>query len=172
MRTALLLIGVGACGASEPDLPTYATQPTSALAEVPYPPPPARVEIVPPSPRALAVWIDGEWTWQIRRWAWKPGRWVAAPEGGRFAPWTYVRDRMGTLYFAAGTWRNAAGAEIPEPAPLAVAGRASATVVTPDGDPVAVAPTIPLVAVDASAPVDAGAGALDASPPIPNAATP
>jgi hypothetical protein len=112
-----------ACGGSLPR-PPLARHPTSALAKVPYPPPPARVEFVPEAPRADAVWIDGEWLWQGRQWAWKYGRWVVPPPGALFAPWTTVRDRDATLYFAAGTWRDPRGARVAEPRPL-VLGRAT-----------------------------------------------
>ena len=59
-------------------------QPTSALARVPYPPPPARVESVPPRPSTKATWIDGEWTWRGKRWLWVRGRWVEPPKGAVF----------------------------------------------------------------------------------------
>ncbi|MBX3207001.1 MAG: YXWGXW repeat-containing protein [Labilithrix sp.] len=134
-----------ACGAPKLPAPPFTSQPTHALVEIPFPPPPARVEAVPPRPaKAGAVWIDGEWTWQTRRWAWKPGRWVEPPANARFAPWTTVRDRVGTLYVAAGAWRDAAGASVAEPAPLAIAGPAPAAVVTPEGDVIRQGPLAPL----------------------------
>lgn len=175
-----LLVAVGvvcgtaaafACGAPKLPAPPYVEQPTSALTEVPYPPPPARAEAVPPEPKDEgAVWLDGEWTWQTRRWAWKPGRWVKPPSGARFSPWTTVRDRTGTLYFAAGRWRDAKGAEISEPEPLAVGGPAPAAVISPEGQEVREGPPAPL---DAGIPrpedVDAASSAaieeLDASRP-------
>ena len=40
-----------ACGASRLPAPPYVGQPTEALQEVAYPPPPARVEYVPPAPQ-------------------------------------------------------------------------------------------------------------------------
>ncbi|HVJ94841.1 MAG TPA: hypothetical protein VM580_33890, partial [Labilithrix sp.] len=98
-------------------MPRYTSQPTTALRQVPYPPPPARVETVPPMPRPDALWVDGEWLWQARRWAWKQGRWVVPAPGARFAPWTTVRDAAGTLYFASGRWRDPWGQELPEPQP-------------------------------------------------------
>jgi hypothetical protein len=67
--------------------------------------------------------VDGEWVWQMRHWAWKPGRWLVPPAGARFSPWTSVRDRAGTLYVAAGSWRDASGHEIEEPPTLLPAGR-------------------------------------------------
>jgi hypothetical protein len=160
-----------ACGAPKLPAPAYTSQPTNALTEVPYPPPPARVEAIPPRPTdESAVWIDGEWTWQTRRWAWKPGRWVKPPSGARFAPWTTVRDRIGTLYFAGGTWRDSKGSELPEPEPIAVGGPAPAAVISPAGEEVHEGPTAPIDAgPETAADVDAGSkGAieeLDASRP-------
>ncbi len=122
-----------ACGGGLP-VPPYAAQPQAALAPVPYPPPPARVELVPARPLGGALWIDGEWAWRGRRWSWRPGRWVVAPKGGRFSPWTLVRGDDGTPYFASGAWRDAKGQALPEPAPLAVATPTPGAVVNPEGE--------------------------------------
>ncbi len=67
-----------------------------------YPPPPARVEFVPKSPKDGAVWLDGEWTWQGQRWAWKSGRWVAPPANAKFSPWTATRGQTGIYYVRRG----------------------------------------------------------------------
>ncbi len=123
-----------ACGSSGIPAPPYAPQPTSALAEVPYPPPPARVERVPASPRRNATWVDGEWTWRGRRWLWVRGRWVVPPAGARFSPWAMVRAKDGTLWEARGAWRDARGAAIDAPAPLAEADPSEAAVVDSFGD--------------------------------------
>jgi hypothetical protein len=148
-----------ACGVPRLPAPPLARQPTEALIEVPYPPPPPRVETVPAAPRSTAVWIDGEWTWQTRRWAWRPGRWVLSPVEARFTPWTTVRDRLGTLYFAEGTWRDASGAAVAEPPPLAVAEALPSAVVTPEGADVPSGPMAPLDGNSprATEPLDAGA---------------
>lgn len=125
MRTRRLALAIGlviACGAPRLPAPEYTSHPTSALEAVPYPPPPARVEAIPGTPKSSkesAVWIDGEWVWRARRWVWQRGRWVVPPKGARFAPWTTVRDPRGTLYIARGTWRDDAGVPVPEPEPLA-----------------------------------------------------
>ena len=127
MRAVVMGIGVvviaaiAACGAARLPAPTYVKQPTESLQEVSYPPPPARVELVPDAPNGSAVWIDGEWTWQGKRWAWKPGRWIAPPADAAFSPWTSVRDKAGLLYVAEGKWRDKQGRELPDPKPLAVA---------------------------------------------------
>jgi hypothetical protein len=112
----------------------YAPQPTEALEMVGYPPPPARMEFVPPRPATGAVWIDGEWSWQGRRWAWRIGRWVKPPAGARFSPWTMVRGSDGTTYYAPGVWRDERGAEIAEPAALVAARPNPSDVVDPEGE--------------------------------------
>lgn len=117
------------CGPGALPHPRWVGQPTSALTEVPYPPPAARVEFVPKQPSDRAVWIDGEWTWGGRRWAWRAGRWIVPPADSltaplylpaSFSPWTTVRNGAGTLFFAEGSWRDVRGGEVTEPAPLAI----------------------------------------------------
>jgi hypothetical protein len=126
-----------ACSSKLPH-PPYAAQPTSALTEVPFPPPPAHVEIVPARPASdadkAAVWLDGEWTWRNTKWSWKAGRWVIPPAGAAFSPWTSARGENGTCYFAPGTWRDAHGVTVTEPPPVAVAGAAAGVIFDADGD--------------------------------------
>ncbi|WP_394822018.1 YXWGXW repeat-containing protein [Pendulispora albinea] len=153
MKTALLLsatlgpipllgLWLFACGSSSLPTPSYVRQETSALAEVPYPPPPAHAEGIPKQPRPDAVWIDGEWVWDGRRWAWKQGRWVVASPGTKFSPWTSVRGADGTLYFAPGVWKDAKGLPVADPKPLAGARAGSSPVVSPEGEPFQTGPTI------------------------------
>lgn len=123
-----------ACGASRTPEPSFVAHPTSALVEVPYPPPPARVEVVPAQARKDAVWLDGEWVWQGRTWAWRTGRWVVPPSGAAYAPWTTVRSDGGILYAAEGRFRRRDGTEV-EPTLVLTSGRArGGPVVTPEGD--------------------------------------
>jgi len=129
---AAALAVVAACAGSLPR-PAYVAQTTDALAPVPYPPPPARVETVPPEPRRGAVWIDGEWVWQGRLFAWRRGRWVMPPEGARFAPWTTVRGEDGTVYLAGGAWRDARNQAVPDPPALAAANSTVGSVVDLEG---------------------------------------
>jgi hypothetical protein len=127
ISVAAALVAHVACNGRLPH-PPYAAHPTSALGEVPFPPPPARVEEVPPRPTDDAVWLDGEWNWRGRAWSWLPGRWVRAPAESVYCPWTAVRDAAGRLFYAPGTWRNAKGEPIDDPAALA-RGRAASGVV-------------------------------------------
>jgi hypothetical protein len=101
---------------------------------VQYPPPPARVEFIPKRPAPDALWVDGEWVWRGRRWAWKVGRWIKAPDGARFSPWTMVLGPQGTVYYAAGVWRDVHNAALPDPAALATATVNSGEVDDPEGD--------------------------------------
>jgi hypothetical protein len=162
-----MVAGLVTCGLPRLPAPPYVRQPTSALAEVPFPPPPARIESVPRQPEDRAVWVDGEWIWQTRRYAWKPGRWVIPPAGARFAPWATVRDARGTLYLARGTGRDDTGAEVPEPPPLATGVPGAAAIVSPEGKTLPTGPIVPADGGSSSAAADAiGARAeseLDAS---------
>ena len=94
-----------ACGSTLPEPPT-GPHPINEYVEVPYPPPAAAAEIVPPSPRADAVWVDGQWIWRGRYYVWQRGGWVVPPDSAYFAPWQKYYTADGTLYFADGAWRR------------------------------------------------------------------
>lgn len=82
----------------------------SARVEVPYPPPPARVELIPAQRDPAQVWVDGQWDWNLDDWVWRGGEWTTPPsEDAYFTPWTTVRAKDGRLYFVAATWRSASG---------------------------------------------------------------
>lgn len=127
-----------ACGRARLPAPNYVRQPPLSLVEVPYPPPPARVEYVPDQPDRAAVWLDGEWVWQGRRYAWKPGRWVRPPANASFAPWTTVRNTIGMLYMAEGTWRDRDGNEIAPPDPLTLGSPRPGAIIGPRGEALAI----------------------------------
>ncbi len=180
MQRRLLAAGVSlsiagillSCAAPRLPAPTYVGQPTSALQEAAYPPPPARVEHIPDLPKEKegAVWIDGEWTWQGRRWAWKQGRWVMPPSGGRFSPWTSTRDKTGLYYVAEGKWRDAQGRELPDPTPVALGHTRSGPVTDPEGDTVQPTPNVAPDTASGSGKTNADAG--DGRPETPTGATP
>ena len=131
-RAGAVAVMAAACGARYPQ-PSYSAHTTSELLEVPFPPPPARVEAVPDKPSSGAVWIDGEWVWRGRKWAWKMGYWAAPPSPESFSPWQLTRNDAGTLFVAPGTWRDAHGQPTPPPPPARVAGTGSQTVVDAEG---------------------------------------
>jgi len=45
--------------------------------------PPAQVEVIPPAPGDLSVWVwvPGEYVWR-GQWVWRGGRWAARPYAG------------------------------------------------------------------------------------------
>lgn len=82
-------LALAACG-GVPRLVTVprGEQPAKAQpSHVDYPPPPAKIEEVPLSPKSgnRCVWRDGYWDWTGRRWEWQAGRAVLPPPGCYFA---------------------------------------------------------------------------------------
>jgi hypothetical protein len=123
-----------ACGSRLPP-PPLSAHVTSELIEVSFPPPPARVELVPePPPAAAAMWIDGEWTWRGRKWGWRAGYWTEGGAGLTYSPWQVTRDDAGTLYFAPGAWHDADGGVVESPPPLRLGHARAESVVTPEGE--------------------------------------
>jgi hypothetical protein len=121
---AMLFAAAGwyACGSSLQTAELRAHPATgSNPIEVPYPPPPAKVELIPPRPRERSVWIDGEWSWIGRQWTWEPGAWVLPPGGGYYAPWIAYRAPSGKVLFTPGAWYEENGRPLPRPAVLASA---------------------------------------------------
>jgi len=111
-----------ACGSSLPTAELRAPPTTGPKPiEVPYPPPAARVEVIPPRPRERAVWIDGEWSWQGKQWTWESGAWVLPPLGASYAPWIAYRAPSGKVIFTPGAWYEENGRPLPKPVVLASA---------------------------------------------------
>jgi hypothetical protein len=131
---ALLVAAVLPACDGEMPRPRYARQTTSALQQVGYPAPPARVEFIPARPRGNTVWLDGEWGWTGSKWAWTAGRWVVSPVGATFSPWTTVRDERGNVYFASGVWNDSAGQRLYSPPPLASGRAVPGDIISPEGD--------------------------------------
>jgi hypothetical protein len=103
-----------ACGSALPK-PNLAPHPPDAYVEVPYPPPAAAAEIVPPKPHPDAVWIDGQWSWRGRYFVWQRGGWVVPPPNAAFSPWARAYGKRGTLYFADAAWRDKNGRRLRAP---------------------------------------------------------
>jgi len=137
-----IVMALVACGSARLPKPTYMQQPSEALQQADFPPPPARSEVVPAAPRSDAVWIDGEWVWQGSRYAWKTGRWVVPPASASYAPWTSVRGSMGTFYIAEGKWRDGKGLEVADPPALSVAKVRAGAVVNSEGEEVERTPNV------------------------------
>jgi hypothetical protein len=110
--------------------------------QVTAPPPPGRIEVVPRSPSAAGVWVDGEWVWRRGRWAWLPGRWVEASKGASFSPSAFVRGADGRLWYAPGLWRDANGSTLDAPRTLTSAVVGSNEVVNASGSTENTGPTL------------------------------
>lgn len=139
------LVVLAGCGGSPIPLPEMGPHVREAPVLVPYPPPAARVEIVPARPGKKEVWIDGEWTWERRRWVWRRGHWEVPPPNSYWAPPVTVRQADGSLGFFGGGWRTKGsgtpiGAQAPSAQPTPAAPAAS---VTPAASVAPVAPAAP-----------------------------
>lgn len=85
---------------------------------VPYPPPPAQVEMVGPAPDDDALWVDGSWQWTGETYAWSAGGWQHPPAGAAYAPPLCVRRDSGELVYFAASWHPASSTpDGPRPAP-------------------------------------------------------
>ena len=73
---------------------------------VPYPPPPARSEELPPQPTVDAVWVDGHYRFRSNGYEWVEGGWVMPLQGGHYAPPLVVRLRDGKLVYYEGHWHR------------------------------------------------------------------
>ncbi|MBV8036540.1 hypothetical protein [Roseateles sp.] len=78
--------------------------------EVPEPPPPLLVQVVPRRPFPDAVWIGGYWVW-LDGWVWARAMWSAPPclEARWVCPRYAAQD--GQMRFRAGYWGSADAAE-------------------------------------------------------------
>lgn len=105
---ALVLGLLPACATTFPKPPTGRIPP-DAMIEVPYPPPPAHVDTVPPQKNDSDVWIDGQWNWDGTEWKWAAGVWVTPPPDAYFTSWKTERRKDGQLLFARAAWRDRNG---------------------------------------------------------------
>jgi hypothetical protein len=101
------LLAGAACGSTLRVPPSGPQPETARQVIVDYPPPPARVERVPPDPGEACFWIDGHWEWRGRAWEWESGNWFVPPPGCHYASprlaWIDTA-RGGTLYFTPPGW--------------------------------------------------------------------
>ena len=135
-RWSIVGCALAACSSRVPH-PSYVAPSATELVEVDYPPPPARVEFVPPQPASGAVWLNGEWGWAGRRWGWKPGGWVMQPEGAAYAKGALVRRQDGKLFAGPSRWQGPDGGAIQAPTFLRATPSERNSIVDPEGDPAA-----------------------------------
>lgn len=113
------LLAMG-CTNRQAEAPTSSHPPGDAIV-VPYPPPPAKVEELPPMPSSDCIWTDGYWEFSDR-WEWQPGEWVVPPPRCQLAP-VELRRQAGQLWHARPRWYAAASnpgrprSACPRPAP-------------------------------------------------------
>ena len=109
LRVLLVLVAITAA-ACLPRLPgpPLGPQEQADPVLVPYPFPPARVDVVsdPPAELKSPVWVDGQWLWRGRRWVWESGDWVELKPGDVYAKPIVVRRSDGQLVWFAGTFRR------------------------------------------------------------------
>lgn len=110
---------IGGCAASVP-LPREGDHEGDPRVIVGSPPPPPKVEIVPPAPGKARgeVWQSGAWTWRDERWEWEKGQWVTPPPGATFAPPVviYLDDKR--IAWIPGAWRGWPASRSNEGAPF------------------------------------------------------
>lgn len=103
-------IGLAGCGSSLPGprLGPHANDPPTL---VPFPPPPVRVDVVPPPPSNATdlVWIDGQWTWSVSRWVWVRGYWTEQRPDQHYAMPVFYRNPNDELLWFEGTFIDAKG---------------------------------------------------------------
>ncbi len=119
--SALVLFFALGCSSTLP-VPEATQHPLAAYVEIPYPPPAALAETVPPQPeRAGVVWIDGEWLPRRKEFVWRRGGWVVPPPQSKFAPWRSWYRRDGRLMMAPGTWYDVHHERLRAPQPIEAA---------------------------------------------------
>jgi hypothetical protein len=106
---ALLALALVGCGYTVPT-PKTGPHENEEPIEVPFPPPPARVELIPKPPvgkEKSAVWVDGAWEWKVHRWVWLAGQWEVPQANTYYAPPTTIRLSDGSLKYFPGAWKTA-----------------------------------------------------------------
>ena len=115
---ALFVFG---CIHSMPE-PPKTQHPNEAYDEVPYPPPAALAETVPPRPaQRELVWLEGDWVFRGSTYAWVRGGWTVAPLNARYAVSRVMYSKDGRILFAPGSWYDAQGQKLERVRPIAPA---------------------------------------------------
>ncbi|HET9952891.1 MAG TPA: hypothetical protein VFQ61_00225 [Polyangiaceae bacterium] len=117
----MLCLLCAACSGSLPE-PPKTQHPNEAYDEVPYPPPAALAETVPPRPdQRGVVWLEGDWVFRGATYAWVRGGWTIAPEKARYAVSNIVYTRDGRILFAPAAWYDSNGQKLERVRPIAPA---------------------------------------------------
>lgn len=116
LRWLVPVLGLAGCAHALPE-PEHADHPPGDFIEVPYPPPAALVETVPPRPKGDFVWVDGYWNWARTQFVWQRGGWVPAREAARLAPWVSHYTNDGRILFAKDVWFDRDGRVLHDPEP-------------------------------------------------------
>jgi hypothetical protein len=103
VKTLLWLLATAAC-APRVRVAEPASHEGDTPIPVPYPPPAAKSEMIPPPHSDEAVWVDGYWMWKGSGYSWNAGRWVVPGPGMAYAPAILVRLRNGDLVFYPPKW--------------------------------------------------------------------
>lgn len=136
LRKLALLAAVVGCSSSLRLVPRSPPPDTLEREFTDFPPPPARIEVIPPDPGGDCAWMDGHWDWKGRRWSWSSGAWVVPPPGCHLtlALLTWGSDRSGQpeLAYAPPRWfpdKPAAAGDKPQqcPAPIECPGGRAAS---------------------------------------------
>ncbi len=103
----LLALAPLACSNATLPEPTHGAHLEGDPVPVPFPPPPARPDVIgsPPEDAKDPVWVDGQWMWRGRLWVWQPGQWWERPPDQVWAAPALVRRADGQLVWFEGTWR-------------------------------------------------------------------
>jgi len=80
---------------------------TTTVVTAPTAPPPARVEVIPPSPGPQMVWESGHWSFNGATWDWIPGHYEAAPQPTtQWIPGHWTQQPGGSWIWIAGYWTS------------------------------------------------------------------
>ena len=133
---ASCVVCAAACGPSLRTVPLGAPPDVAAAPQlVDVPPPPAKVERIPPDPGKPCAWFDGRWEWVGEAWEWTAGGWVVPPPGCHFATaesgWAAGTDRS-LLFYVPGRWYpDEGGKPCPEPRACGATTTEAPTAATP-----------------------------------------
>lgn len=111
LPAVVLALTLGSCGGSSLPQPARGPHVDGEPIAVPFPPPPARPDVIGSAPPDAKdpVWVDGQWVWRGRSWVWQPGQWWERPPDQVWAAPAIVRLVDGQLVWFEGQWRAAVG---------------------------------------------------------------